>query len=163
MGTQEHARVKGDLTRRQVLVTMAGSAVVGGCMQPRPFESPQVALPAEKTEELPEIRVVYIRPKKEYWLGWPGTAWDVAGFRADTRAKVEQFAKDPCPNAVGRDDVVPLTIGADAGDSDALTGAAEALAGGLGAGRAAQVDYRRIGNDGCISGQDFRHFSAGEG
>jgi hypothetical protein len=55
---------------------------------------PQLDLPAESRENLPQIRVVYIRPKEEYWLGWPGTAWDVSGFMADSRAKVERFARE---------------------------------------------------------------------
>jgi hypothetical protein len=88
------------VSRRNVLIAAAGAAVIGGCSQtmksgalatdPRPI----AALPPEKAEELPEVRVAYLRPKGPYWLGWPGTSWDVDGFMKSSRQKVEQFAKE---------------------------------------------------------------------
>lgn len=93
MCAHDASRVDHHPSRRQVLLTMAGTAVVGGCMKPN-LPDPQVALPEERDAEWPEVRVVYVRPKEQYWLGWPGTAWDVEGFRADSRAKVERFARE---------------------------------------------------------------------
>jgi len=78
------------LSRRQVLFTIAGTGVIGGCMRPR-LPGPQVSLPAQPQNEWPTIHVAYTKPKGKYWLGWPGTAWDVEGFMAQSRRQVEQF------------------------------------------------------------------------
>ena len=91
--SEQSRRETTDLSRRQILLSMAGTAVVGGCMRPQ-APVPQVALPEDPQTDWPEVRVVYLRPKEKYWLGWPGTAWDVKGFMADSRARVEQFAKE---------------------------------------------------------------------
>ena len=71
---------------------MAGTGVLGGCAL-RKTPIPELKLADEPPADWPDVRVVYIRPKEKYWLGWPGTAWDVEGFRAKTRGQVEQFAR----------------------------------------------------------------------
>ena len=53
-----------------------------------PQDSPPVGV------ESPRLRVVYLRPKGKYWLGWPGTAWDPEGFFKSSKAAIEGFAKD---------------------------------------------------------------------
>ncbi|MHC4442011.1 MAG: hypothetical protein ACYTBZ_16020 [Planctomycetota bacterium] len=83
------------VSRREVLLAMAGTCVAGGCAGPQ--SAPRVTqLCPGPQDEWPVLRVAYLRPKGKYWLGWPGTAWEKCchdDFKVDTRSRVEQYAK----------------------------------------------------------------------
>jgi hypothetical protein len=88
----------GGISRREFIAFSAAAAAAGGfLLRPAtPAEAAQGGGP-EPQAEWPDIRVVYMRPKEKYWLGWPGTAWEVQyydEFMRKTRSLIEQFAKD---------------------------------------------------------------------
>lgn len=83
--------------RRQFLQTIGGSALgaqVGlfGSLAGAAAAAP--AGPEIPRRKLSEARVVFLRPQQKYWLGWPGTAFDVEGHRRDYIAKLNRFAKE---------------------------------------------------------------------
>ncbi|MGQ9590440.1 MAG: hypothetical protein ACUVYA_09130 [Planctomycetota bacterium] len=80
------------MTRRQHLAALAGAGLAGAAAA----RSAAASSPKEggAASEPPEVLVAYLRPKEKYWLGWPGTAWDVEGFISKSRALVEGFGKD---------------------------------------------------------------------
>lgn len=80
------------VSRRRVILTMAGTGFIGGCATRR-IRDVRASLPVEPKENWPDVQVAYLRPKEKYWLGWPGTAWNVQEFTAKSRGQVEQFAK----------------------------------------------------------------------
>jgi len=85
-----------ELSRRQVISTVAGASLAGlasGCGQQRKTLGLVENMPRERQDEWPLIRVAYLRPKADYWLGWPGTAFDVKGYYTKSKAQIEQFAK----------------------------------------------------------------------
>ena len=42
----------------------------------------------------PVIRAAFLRPPGKYWLGWPGTSYDVEGHRQEYTALLQQSATD---------------------------------------------------------------------
>lgn len=69
----------GGLSRRELLASAAATGVIGGFLL-REASAAEKAMPASRPEpesEWPDVRVAFLRPKEKYWLGWPGTAWDV--------------------------------------------------------------------------------------
>ncbi len=78
-------------TRRQHLAALAGAGIASAAI-PRGREAS--AETGDPPTEDPEVLVAYLRPQGKYWLGWPGTFWDVEGFIAKSRALVEGFAKE---------------------------------------------------------------------
>jgi hypothetical protein len=83
----------GEITRRDVLLTIASGGIAAGLAGRtllRAAEAPVAPVPSDPLD----IRVVYLRPKGKYWLGWPGTFWDPDGFADKSRRQVEQFAKE---------------------------------------------------------------------
>lgn len=85
----------GEFSRREVLMAAAaGVAVVGGTAGLGAAKAADAEAIARGTEEMPEVRVCYLRPKDKYWLGWPGTAWDPEGFLAESKKQVEQLARE---------------------------------------------------------------------
>jgi len=83
-------------TRRDLLGGMSAAGLAApfaGALQDKPAEKPAPPPPSPAVE-VPVLKVVYLRPKEKYWLGWPGTAWDPEGFLARSRGLVEQFARE---------------------------------------------------------------------
>jgi hypothetical protein len=83
--------------RRQFLQTLGGSALgaqmglFGALAGAGGESSPAPVIP---NREKPEVRVAFLRPKQKYWLGWPGTAFDVEGHIRDYTAKLRKFEKE---------------------------------------------------------------------
>jgi len=94
-----HCHESGDgISRRELLVAAAGTPMVGGFLLrgATAAETAQVTQP-ESPAEWPEVHVAWLRPKEKYWLGWPGTAWDVKaydGFLKSSRAQLEKFGRE---------------------------------------------------------------------
>ncbi len=43
-----------------------------------------VAADASSANAKPRVRAVFVRPDvKQYWMGWPGASYDIAGRQAD--------------------------------------------------------------------------------
>jgi hypothetical protein len=84
----------GELTRREALATIAGAGTMAGLLGSTALavaaETPAAPAPSDPLD----LRVVYLRPKAKYWLGWPGTFWDPEGFAVQSRQRVAQFGKD---------------------------------------------------------------------
>ncbi len=81
------------LSRREVLATMAGAGVAASPLLQGALAAP-AALPDEPQDKWPLVRAAFVRPKEEYWLGWPGTAWDTKGYLEKSQKLTEQFAKE---------------------------------------------------------------------
>lgn len=85
------------ISRRDFLVAAAGTTLAGGFLL-RPASAQEAGRTAkpESPNDQPEVRVVFLRPKEKYWLGWPGTAWEknYDGFLTKTRALLEGFGRD---------------------------------------------------------------------
>jgi len=96
MDTQGRSATQGGaLSRREVLVTMAGAGIAGGyLLGGRSLLASAVGPARESPGEWPEVRAAFVRPEGKYWLGWPGTAWDVDGFTEKSRKLVDGFARD---------------------------------------------------------------------
>ncbi len=82
--------------RREFFQTLGGSALgaqmgLFGALSSATAES--TVSPDVPKREIPEVRVVFLRPKEKYWLGWPGTAFDVPGHIRDYIAKMRRFEK----------------------------------------------------------------------
>ncbi len=83
--------------RRQFLQTLGGSAVATqmGLLKALGTAAAETApVPESPKREVPEVRVVFLRPKEKYWLGWPGTAFDVEGHIRDYTARLRKFEKE---------------------------------------------------------------------
>jgi len=82
--------------RRQFLQTIGGSALGAqmGLLGSLGSASAAEAGPQIPKREVPEVRVVFLRPKAKYWLGWPGAAFDVQGHIRDYIAKMRRFEKE---------------------------------------------------------------------
>ncbi len=87
----------GGLSRRELLLTAAGAGAIGGYVL-RNASAAEAAIPAdpEPPEQWPDVCVAFLRPKDKYWLGWPGTAWDVNAcdkYVKKSRALIEKFGQ----------------------------------------------------------------------
>jgi hypothetical protein len=86
------------LSRREFLVSAAGAAVAGGfLLRSATAQEAAARLHPEPQDEWPDVRVALLRPKEKYWLGWPGTAWDVHAYEefvGKCRRRLEEFAQD---------------------------------------------------------------------
>jgi hypothetical protein len=79
-----------------MLVTAASTALVGGLLARHAQAETAASRPAI-AREMPEIRAAFLRPRQDYWLGWPGTAWDknmCGPFMEKSKKLVGQFASD---------------------------------------------------------------------
>jgi len=85
----------GRVTRRRFLTTV--SAATAGVT----LAGPAMGLARAIDGERPVVRLAFLRPPGKYWLGWPGTAYDVEGHQRDFTASIVAAGK-----AVGVD-VVP--------------------------------------------------------
>ena len=67
-----------EISRRGFLVAAAGTTMAGGFLL-RAATAAEAAqtVQTEPQDEWPDVCVAYVRPKEKYWLGWPGTAWEV--------------------------------------------------------------------------------------
>lgn len=86
------------LSRREFLVAAASTGVASAfwLRQATAREVAQTGA-ADTPDNWPEVRVVYLRPKAEYWLGWPGTAWEkhaCVPFLNKTRERLEAFGRE---------------------------------------------------------------------
>ncbi len=86
------------LSRREFLVAAASTSVAGAfwLRQATAREVAQTEA-ADTPGSWPEIRVVFLRPKNKYWLGWPGTAWEKHAYDAfvnKTRERLEGFGHE---------------------------------------------------------------------
>ncbi|HPD32458.1 MAG TPA: hypothetical protein PLL20_20895 [Phycisphaerae bacterium] len=84
-------------SRREMLASAAGTAIIGGLLARQVQAAGAAASRPATNREMPEVRAVFIRPKQDYWLGWPGTAWDknmCGPFMNKCRQLVGQFAAD---------------------------------------------------------------------
>ncbi|MBN1442209.1 MAG: hypothetical protein JXA90_05835 [Planctomycetes bacterium] len=82
------------VSRRKVLLGAAGTSLLGGFLARGPVAALRPAARAPAAEERPEVRVAYLRPREDYWLGWPGTAWHPEKFFRESRAEVQKFADE---------------------------------------------------------------------
>lgn len=85
--------IDGEFTRREAFVTMAGAGVAAKLMTSTVLAAAAEMQTAPSSGDPLDIRVVYLRPKGKYWLGWPGTFWDPDGFVAKSLRRVEQFGQ----------------------------------------------------------------------
>jgi hypothetical protein len=84
-------------SRREMLVSAAGTAIIGGLLARQAQAANTAASRPAITREMPEVRAAFLRPKQDYWLGWPGTAWDknmCGPFMDKCRKLLGQFAAD---------------------------------------------------------------------
>lgn len=89
------SHVFGNLSRRELLVAAAGTNLVGGLLlRAATAAEAATSLRDEAASEWPLVRVAYLRPKEKYWLGWPGTAWNVDAYVTDSRKRIEGFAAE---------------------------------------------------------------------
>jgi len=82
------------VSRRQVLLTLAGAGLAGGYLLRAAGSALEGASSAEPESGWPLVRAAFLRPREKYWLGWPGTSWDVDGFTKKSRESVEKFGKE---------------------------------------------------------------------
>ncbi|HUU97450.1 MAG TPA: hypothetical protein VM487_17070 [Phycisphaerae bacterium] len=87
-----------EISRRGFLVAAAGTTMAGGFLlrAATAAEAAQTVQP-EPQSEWPDVCVAYVRPKEKYWLGWPGTAWEVnryEDFMTESRSLLEQFGRE---------------------------------------------------------------------
>ena len=75
-------------------MTMAGAGMAAGLMGSTVLTAAAEAGGTPSASDPLDIRVVYLRPKGKFWLGWPGTFWDPEGFAAKSRQLVEQFGRE---------------------------------------------------------------------
>ncbi len=80
--------------RRQFLQTIGGSAIGAQMGLFSALAGGAAAGPEIPKRDVPEVRVVFLRPKEKYWLGWPGTAFDVPGHIRDYIGKMRKFEKE---------------------------------------------------------------------
>lgn len=83
-------------SRREVIAGLAASSVVGSLML-RSARAADQGSPAGSAagRDKPLVRAAFLRPKKDYWLGWPGTAWDKNAckpFMEKSKNLIAQFA-----------------------------------------------------------------------
>jgi len=86
------------MRRREFLQTLGGSALGAriGLFGALAGAAGETAAPGPEApkRDVPEVRVVFVKPKEKYWLGWPGTAFDVEGHIKDYVAKLRRFEKE---------------------------------------------------------------------
>ncbi|HSW46443.1 MAG TPA: hypothetical protein VLM89_12820, partial [Phycisphaerae bacterium] len=85
-------------SRREVIMGLAASGVAGGLLARGGLAAAEsAATQPGSSREKPLIRAAFLRPKEEFWLGWPGTAWDKhvsKSFMENCRKSVGQFAAE---------------------------------------------------------------------
>ncbi len=71
-----------EISRRGFLVAAAGTTMAGGFLL-RAATAAEAAqtIQTEPQDEWPDVCVAYLRLKDKYWLGWPGTAWEVNRYQ----------------------------------------------------------------------------------
>jgi hypothetical protein len=88
---------RGSFTRRRFLGTAATAAAGAALAGPLLGRSR-----AEADGANPLVRLVFLRPRGKYWLGWPGTAYDVEGHQKEFTARAVEAGKsvgvDVVPN-----------------------------------------------------------------
>lgn len=86
------------MRRREFLQTLGGSALGAkvGLFGALAGAASETAAPGPEVpkRDVPEVRVVFVKPKEKYWLGWPGTAFDVEGHIRDYTTKLRKFEKE---------------------------------------------------------------------
>jgi hypothetical protein len=86
------------ITRRGFLAAAAGTTMAGGYLLRAATAAEAAQSTASEPEsDWPDVLVAYLRPKEKYWLGWPGTAWDVNcydAFLAKNRKLLEKFGQE---------------------------------------------------------------------
>lgn len=88
-----HCEHSADFSRRDMLAAtgmLAATSLISTVAEAAETASP--AAPAPRGVATPEIRVCYLRPQAKFWLGWPGTSWDVEGYIAKTTKQIQEFA-----------------------------------------------------------------------
>lgn len=85
---------------RRDFLTRASTAVAGTTLLSTAFASSNIGcatsravIPA-KTDTGGVVRAAFLRPKGKYWLGWPGTSYDVEGRMRDCVAKIKEAEKE---------------------------------------------------------------------
>jgi hypothetical protein len=92
-----HCHGNDGISRRDFLVAAAGTTLAGGFLvRPASADEAARAAKSDAPHGQPHVRVVFLRPKEKYWLGWPGTAWEknYDQFMAKTRGLLEGFGRD---------------------------------------------------------------------
>jgi len=86
------------VSRREFLAAAAVTTVAGGFwLRAARAEETRPAAQPEPPGDWPRVVVAYLRPKEKYWLGWPGTAWEVARYQefvSQSGALLEKFAAE---------------------------------------------------------------------
>jgi hypothetical protein len=72
------------LSRRRFFLSLAGTGLAGGVLMQNALKAAlqdavDTTVGAPSPEGMPLVRAAFLRPRGDYWLGWPGTAWDVDG------------------------------------------------------------------------------------
>ena len=83
--------------RREFLQTLGGSALAThmGLFRAVGSAAAETAPTPEIPKRIvPDVRVVFLRPKEKYWLGWPGTSFDVEGHIRDYVEKMKNFGRE---------------------------------------------------------------------
>lgn len=86
------AGLSGGFSRREVLLTAASTGLAGGLLRGGVSLAAEADRPAPAAAGKPTVMAVFLRPKEKYWLGWPGTAWDVEAYVTKTKEAVARFA-----------------------------------------------------------------------
>jgi len=88
----------GSLSRRRFLLSLAGGGLAGGFLMRDVLGTAWqhiAALAGSCTGRgKPLVRTVFLRPREDYWLGWPGTAWDVEAAVKRFAQKTERFGHE---------------------------------------------------------------------
>jgi hypothetical protein len=85
------------LSRRGFLAVAGASAVSSYLLRPASAAETLQNVDPGPESQWPEVRVVMVRPKEKYWLGWPGTSWEnkaYPDFLKSSRATLEKWGKE---------------------------------------------------------------------
>lgn len=81
---------------RRVFLRTAGAAGAGAALALNRWSH----LSATADTSTPVARLVFLRPPGKYWLGWPGTAYDVEGHQKQFTARIMEAGKAVGVNVV---------------------------------------------------------------
>ncbi|HOW70119.1 MAG TPA: hypothetical protein PKY77_05905 [Phycisphaerae bacterium] len=84
--------LRGGFSRRDVLLTAASTGLAGSLLRSGVSLAAGADHPTSVSAGNPTVMAVFLRPREKYWLGWPGTAWDVEGFVKKAKEAVARFA-----------------------------------------------------------------------